>query len=407
MNGQVRTNEALQDGPLCISYTRHNTFPAPSPACLITFPVPPPILPPQAITAGEWVKEVPKQIDINTATEFSICLPDHSSPVTAKLRPLVNGTTTTCKVVESAEGKYTITVICENRGRHELTVSSGGSPIEGCPVQILVCCPPQMLGRPVNVIEGVSRPAGVALRDDAELVVTETEPAAVCIRDREGKVMKSLEQGATQLDNPYGVAVNSEGCIYVAELINCKVHKFSRDGQFLKSVGEKEQVAFPAGININGQDHLYICDDSNQQVHVFDKNLERLFSFGEGGDAPGCFQSPSDVAFDSDGNVFVADTKREKIMKFTPHGKFVSEFEMKGQSAELELGICVGPSGHLFVSDFWNHQVVVFDEAGQFLTAFGRKGAEPGEFDTPAGIAVDADGFVYVCDQLNSRIQVF
>jgi DNA-binding beta-propeller fold protein YncE len=360
----------------------------------------------------DWLKEVPKQIDLNSPTEFSICLPDPPSslPVTVELRSLVDGSVDECKVTE-AEGKCTVSVLPTCRGRHELTISAGGTPLEGTPLKILVCCPPQMLGRPVNIINGVSRPAGVALRGNGELVVTETEPAAVCIRDREGKVIKSLEQGSPQLDNPYGVAIDSEGCVYVAELINCKVHKFSRDGEFLKAVGgecsSKEDVAFPAGIKINHNDHIYICDDTNKKVHVFDKNLDKLFSFGESGETPGHFQSPSDVAFDADGNVFVADTKREKIMKFSARGEFSSEFEIKGQSSELELGICVGPSGHLFVSNFWNHQVVVFDATGQFVTSFGRKGAEPGEFDTPAGITVDDDGFVYVCDQLNSRIQVF
>ena len=210
------------------------------------------------------------------------------------------------------------------------------------------------------------------------------------------------------------MAIDSEGCVYVAELINCKVHKFSRDGEIIKAVGgecgdngDSEHVAFPAGIKINRDDRVYICDDTNQKVLVFDKNLDFLFSFGEMGDKPGQFQSPSDVAFDADGNVFVADTKRERIMKFSAQGEFELEFEMKDENAELELGICVGSSGQVYVSDFWNHRVVVFDKKGEFVTTFGKNGSAPGEFDMPAGITVDEDGYVYVCDQRNSRIQVF
>lgn len=353
-------------------------------------------------------------MDLNVATEFVISLPDTSATVTAVLRCLVDSSTVECKVTDSggAGGQYLVTLLPTTRGRHELTITSGGVEVEGSPFKVFVRYAAQMMGRPVHVIEGVSRPAGVALRGNSELIITEMEPAAVCIRDRQGKMIRSFEQGCTQLDSPYGVAIDSEGCIYVAELINCKIHKFSKDGTVLKAVGGDceeidGQVAFPAGIKISCDDHVYICDDTSRKVHVFDKNLDRLFSFGEAGDKPGQFQSPSDIAFDSDGNVFVADTKRERIMKFSPQGEFVSEFEMKGQNSEMELGICVGTSGHLYVSDFWNHRVVVFNTAGEFVTAFGKKGSKPGEFDMPAGIAVDEDGYVYVCDQRNSRVQVF
>ena len=320
-----------------------------------------------------------------------------------------------CKVVGSVtegEGeRVTLLVVPAVRGRHDLVVTSDKEGIvEGCPIRVFVSPDPRQLGRPVRVIEGVSRPAGMALRGDSEMVVTEIEPAAVCVRDREsGKVITSFQQGSPPLDNPYGVAVDSDGCVYVAEIINCRIHKFTGEGAHLKSVGgeEKGGVAFPAGIRVSQDDQVFVCDDTDQKVHVFDRNLEKLFSFGESGEAPGHFQSPSDVAFGSDGSVLVADTKREKILRFTSRGEFLSEFVMKGQSSQLELGVCVGPTGHLFVSDFWNHQVVVFDRAGQFVSTFGQKGAEPGEFDMPAGIAVDCDGFVYVCDQMNSRIQVF
>lgn len=340
-----------------------------------------------------------------------------SSTVCAVLRSLVDCSTTECKVTELDQGHYHLSLLPQTRGRHELTITSDGTAIAGSPFKVFVRYAAQMMGRPVHVIEGVSRPAGVALRGNSEVIITEMEPPAVCIRDRQGKMIGSFEQGqgCTQWDNPYGVAIDSEGCVYVADLINCKIHKFSKDGSILKSVGgecagsdDSGEVTFPAGIKISRDDRVYICDDTNQKVHIFDKNLDLLSSFGEIGDQPGQFQSPSDVAFDSDGNVYVADTKRERIMKFSSEGAFLSEFEMKSHtSSDLELGICVSSSGQMYVSDFWNHRVVVFNVAGEFVTTFGKKGSEPGEFDMPAGIAVDEDGYVYVCDQRNCRVQVF
>ena len=92
---------------------------------------------------------------------------------------------------------------------------------------------------------------------------------------------------------------------------------------------------------------------------------------GGGRGAPGAggagdqFTRPSDVAWDGDGNIFVADG----------HGS--------------------------------NARVAKFDRNGRFLMSWGSRGTEPGQFDTPHSIAIDAQGNVYVADQGNKRIQVF
>ena len=53
------------------------------------------------------------------------------------------------------------------------------------------------------------------------------------------------------------------------------------------------------------------------------------------------------------------------------------------------------------------HNVCVFTTEGKLVTIFGQHGNKSGEFNTPYGICVDADGFVYVCDADNHRVQVF
>ena len=68
------------------------------------------------------------------------------------------------------------------------------------------------------------------------------------------------------------------------------------------------------------------------------------------------------------------------------------------------------PQGNIFISDgYVNSRVVKYDKNGRFLEQVGsdRPGAEPGQFSTPHGIAVDLQGNVYVADRANNRIQVF
>jgi len=83
------------------------------------------------------------------------------------------------------------------------------------------------------------------------------------------------------------------------------------------------------------------------------------------------------------------------------------------------LSFDVGPDGRIYVLDAENSQIVVFDEKGDYITHWGQRGAGPGEFDFGLGgklrtgldfvgsIAVDDDGYFYVADVFNQRIQKF
>ena len=70
-------------------------------------------------------------------------------------------------------------------------------------------------------------------------------------------------------------------------------------------------------------------------------------------------------------------------------------------------GIAVAPNGHTFITDETSHQIHVFDEQRKHIRSFGQYGSGNGQLKYPSGIAVDADGLVYVCDNGNCRIEIF
>ena len=106
----------------------------------------------------------------------------------------------------------------------------------------------------------------------------------------------------------------------------------------------------------------------------------------------------------------MADRTNDRIQKFTLDGRFLANWEsLGGGPGEFDRprGIAIGAEGRVYVADANNHRVQAFTPDGGWVNAWGEKGVEPGQLDTPYGVAVGGDGHVYVADTLNDRIQVF
>jgi len=134
-----------------------------------------------------------------------------------------------------------------------------------------------------------------------------------------------------------------------------------------------------------------------------------------GGSPDGAFSAPTWVAIDSAGNVYVTDHKNQRIQKFTSSGAFITMWGSYG-FGKLDApngqfyypgGIAVDREGYVYVADTWNDRVQKFTSTGSFVTKWGGSGSEAGQLDMPAAIAVDGAGYVYVADWKNNRVQKF
>ncbi len=137
---------------------------------------------------------------------------------------------------------------------------------------------------------------------------------------------------------------------------------------------------------------------------------------GHEGTDDGEFSSPTGIALDKDGQLYVADTDNHSIQKFDKEGKFLARWAGEPSSQEGEYyyprGLAVSPDGQVFVADSGNNRVQKLDTEGQPVKSWGKfgfawRGADMGKFDVPWGITTDQDGNIYVSDTSNARIQKF
>jgi DNA-binding beta-propeller fold protein YncE len=124
---------------------------------------------------------------------------------------------------------------------------------------------------------------------------------------------------------------------------------------------------------------------------------------------------PGDTALDTEGRLWVADTGNSRFAIFDPDGNFIEYWEHRGSGVgefilERSNGDGYGaiefaPDGSFYVLDVGNRRVEHFDQQRNFIKAWGGFGTAPGTFSDPIGLDVDANGVVYVLDDVRGVIE--
>ena len=331
--------------------------------------------------------------------------------VTGELRSNVNGSISLASVAHKTPDTCEVTYQPNTRGRHVLNVTVNGEPVQGSPFPVYVRQAPHLLGKPVRVITGLHYPWMVATTGSGELVVSEENKISFISRD--GERIRSIDTTSVRSGirryklYPTGVAVDEDDNIYVTDVESHRLSKFNSDGKVVKTVGGKGgrtgEFGYPYGIALSKDNKLFVCDSGNHRIQVFDTNLKFISCFGIEGSGEGAF---SDLTFDPVGDVYVTDYYNHRVQVFSPFLRTFGGFGIRSGELSFPWGICVDHD-YVYVVESRNNRVSVFYTSGEFITSFGWISSEEGELSNPHGITIDQDGFLYVCDSYNDRIQVF
>ena len=154
---------------------------------------------------------------------------------------------------------------------------------------------------------------------------------------------------------------------------------------------------------------------------TYEENIGDLFpmnAIGVGGSAIGQFNAPRGMAIAADGSIYVADSKNHRIQKFSRDGTFLlswgsfastTEGNAPGGTFYEPWDIAIGLDGYIYVTDTWNHRIQKFTSEGKFVKMWGyfAQGFNPDGFWGPRGITVDNEGRIFITDTGNKRIVVF
>ena len=204
-----------------------------------------------------------------------------------------------------------------------------------------------------------------------------------------GKEVRTIAHD--DITSPHGVAVDKDESVYVADRITGSVLKFSRDGRLVKTL-----KGFQKPLHVAVADNrLFVSEYHGSPVHILDRKLRKIGKIGQRacGNRNEQFKDPRDIV-QAGAELFVADHGNDCIQVFDLEGHFVRKFG-KGTASETvqnPIGLCFDPSSEfLYVTEYGNGCVSVFRPGGEFVVSI--------KIAQPYGIAIDDDGFVYVCTQ--------
>lgn len=171
--------------------------------------------------------------------------------------------------------------------------------------------------------------------------------------------------------------------------------------------GSVGSLASPRGIAVDAAGNVYVADLGNQRVVKFSPDGQTASTWGQKGTAAGEFNEPSGVATDAQGNVYVADTWNGRIQKFSSQGEYYGEIASKTGNFYSPRNVCVDTRGFIFVADTGNSCVKKFDVDASLVKRWGEYGTGRERFQETFGIAVDGKNQVYVGDAGNRKIKIY
>lgn len=209
---------------------------------------------------------------------------------------------------------------------------------------------------------------------------------------------------------PYGVAVGPDGRVFVTDTAARRVFSFDPDHRSVAFVGEGRtgRLSKPIGVAVDRRGTVFVADATLKRVFGYRPDGEMLIAIGHDGE----LESASGLAIDREADrLYVADAARHCILAYSTHdGALLNTIGHRGAEPgefNFPTNLTVDAKGTLYVADTMNFRIQLFDREGHVVRSFGELGDGFGQMNRPKGVAVDSEGHIYVADASFNNFQIF
>ena len=259
-------------------------------------------------------------------------------------------------------------------------------------------------------------PYGLAEDSKGNLYVADGKVGAIFVFNTETKELQMIKHGLqARFGDIIGLAIDDSDRLFVSDTKMHRILVFDKNHKVEGTIAQG--LVDPGGMAVDNENRfLYVADAALDLVLVYDADkLTLLRKIGTPGKNhtlvdPGQFAVPTNVALDSDGNLYVSDTYNNRIEVFDADGNFIRQFGKAGDRPGTFMrpkGIAVDVDGHVWVADAVQDRVQCFTPEGDLLIWMGGHGTLPGQFRTLAGLYIDKNNRIFTSEQFPGRVQMF
>ncbi len=272
---------------------------------------------------------------------------------------------------------------------------------------------------PLPIPQGMTMgaPAAVAFDARGHLYVLTRGAQAFWEYDDKGAFVRTFGDRFTRA---HGLRIDREGNLWATDVGAHTVMKINPAGEVLLTIGTKGQggawneaagtrlLNQPNDVAIAANGDIFVAqghtpgENGDARVLKFDKTGKFITQWGGHGKEPGKFEVAHSIAFDSEGQLWVADRENQRIQVFDTNGKYVREMKYAGLPCAFEIG-----REYVYMVNGFAAQVLRLDLKGNVLAATGKSGKGVNEYGEAHFVAVSPKGELYVADSVNAYLQKY